>query len=194
MSVNQQENNQQQNPQSSNQQQAHTRKGGKKGLIIFVTLFLVVSVGAATFFGFKCFEFKEQINTLSTELGKYQFAVLPNIEKNASISTADQYYDFIAGEDFVSKYNLRLNPDVPLNFRDFTSTTSEIVTAGQYGATFPIAYIEKASSGKYHIYFAVPCTDVITGTLTTRIAYVTLDDISAKLPSAATGEFVKVTP
>ena len=169
----------------------------KKTPMVIIIIILIVAIASAFFFGYKYYGAAQQLNTVSTELGEYKLAMLPNIQKNQTIKTVDDYYNFISEGTFPSNYKLELDPSVKLNFRDFTTNSS--VIAGEYGSSFPIAYVEKMNSGKhsgqYCIFFAIPYNDVVANTtLTTRIVYVSLNDISAKLPSAATGAFIKVNP
>lgn len=184
-----------QSPQPQQEKVVTTSKKKKTPMVILVLL-LILAIASATFFGYMYFGTVKQLDTVSTELGEYKLAMLPNIQKNQTIKNVDDYYSFISEGAFPSSYKLELEPNVKLNFRDFTTNYSPL--AGEYGSSFPIAYVEKMNSGKhsgqYCIFFAIPYNDVSNTSLTTRIVYVSLNDISAKLPSAATGAFVKVNP
>lgn len=182
---------------SATPQAQQPQKKQKRSKVIFVLIFVIIAaIATSAFLGFKYYETQNKLAITTKELNEFKFSLLPTIEKNGSVQTVEEYYSFITDETFVSKYELQLDSNVKLNYRD--KVTSAEITAGQYGSRFNIAYIKKATNGKgagkYCIFFPIIENDPVTDTLKTTIVYVTVDDISANLPSAATGSFVKATP
>lgn len=177
-------------------QQTQVAKKQKKNKVILVLIFVIIAaIATIAVLGFKYYETQNKLSITTNELNEFKFSLLPTIEKNSSVQTLEEYYTFITSETFASRYQLQLDANVKLNYRD--KVTSSEITSGQYGNNFNIAYIKKATdgknAGKYCVFFPIVENNPVTNTLYTTIVYVTIDDISANLPYAATGSFVKST-
>lgn len=177
-------------------QQTQVAKKQKKNKVILVLIFVIIAaIATIAVLGFKYYETQNKLSITTNELNEFKFSLLPTIEKNSSVQTLEEYYTFITSETFASKYQLQLDANVKLNYRD--KVTSSEITSGQYGNNFNIAYIKKATdgknAGKYCVFFPIVENNPVTNTSYTTIVYVTIDDISANLPYAATGSFVKST-
>lgn len=140
--------------------------------------------------GVKYHQIQNELNATNKELAEFKLSTLPVIEKNTSIKSTDEYFDYVMQDTFVQNYKLKLDSDVKINYRDFK--TQELPSAQKYGTEFSIAYIEKDGSGKHVVYFAVPFTEG-PSIQTVKYMFVTIEEISANLPAPAKGSFVKVS-
>lgn len=160
------------------------RKRYKVFTLIFAFLFTCASVTAVTF-GVKYSDSQKQLAVANQALDIQKLATFPQIEKIAAIKSTEDYYAFLMQDEFVVKYKLKLDSSVRLHFRDVK--TSETLKAGDFGKAFSIAYV-RYENEDIKIFFSIPYTEV-GNTTGVKYVYVTLSEISAKLPTPATGEF-----
>ena len=158
-------------------------------IITMLVVFIAVCIAAAIF-GVKYFQTQKALTIANQELGEFKVSSLPIIEKNTSIKTVDQYFDYVMQDSFCKNYKLKLSPDAKLRFRDYEVPSEPV--AENYGTTFPIAYIYEDNSGNHVVCFAVQYTES-PAIPTVRYMLVTIEDLSAKLPNPAKASFVKAS-
>lgn len=162
-------------------------------LFIFTLIIAMVTSALSGFFIYKYRTAMNELTVATVELEAFKLSSLPTIENNTSITSVEQYFDYVLNPEFCQKYRLKLDESVELHFRDYKYDEGKLPQANQYDSTFPIAYIEKdEASGKHMVCFAVQYVES-PEKHTVRYMYVFIEDLAAQLPNPATGAFIKVS-